>query len=166
MTRKASFFWEKESAGYSLPQLHRLSPTKVPEAMLIRIGRKSNQSKRLIKHLGTDDRVVYRCPSAGEVAYCYNAADMLCFPSFYEGIGLSLLEAMTPDLPVVAGNRSSTPEVVSDTTEIVLDPSDVGCFTHWMLEISTNREFKSTVSGNEFKRSLNFGSSECARETF
>ena len=136
----------------------------IPEAMLIRIGRKSNQSKRLIESIGIEDRVIYRYPSAEEVAYYYNAADILCFPSFCEGFGLPLLEAMASGLPVVAGDRSSTPEVVGDTA-ILLDPFDVEGFTHSMYEISTNKELRDTVSGNEFRRSQNFSWSRCARET-
>jgi glycosyltransferase involved in cell wall biosynthesis len=146
-----------------LKAFHRLLEN-VPEAMLIRIGRKSNQSKRLIEHLGIEDRVIYRYPSSEEVAYYYNAADILCFPSFHEGFGLPLLEAMASGLPVVAGDRSSTPEVLGDTG-LLLDPFDVEGFTHWMHEILTNKELRNTVSENEFRRSLNFSWSKCARET-
>ena len=41
-------------------------------------------------------------------------ADVLAFPSRYEGFGLPLLEAMHAGTPVIAGDNSAMPEVVAD----------------------------------------------------
>ena len=40
-------------------------------------------------------------------------ADVFLFPTFYEGFGIPILEAQSVGTPVVAGNNSSIPEVVS-----------------------------------------------------
>jgi glycosyltransferase involved in cell wall biosynthesis len=50
----------------------------------------------------------------------------LCFvyPSYFEGFGLPPLEAMKCGTPVVAGNRTSLPEVVGDAG-LLIDPFDV-----------------------------------------
>lgn len=42
----------------------------------------------------------------------YAAADLLLFPSLYEGFGLPILEALLCGLPVVTGQTSSLPEVL------------------------------------------------------
>lgn len=44
----------------------------------------------------------------------YRAADVLAFPTYYEGFGLPPLEAMATGCPVVASNASTMPEVVGD----------------------------------------------------
>jgi glycosyltransferase involved in cell wall biosynthesis len=44
----------------------------------------------------------------------YTAADVFAFPSFYEGIGLPPLEAMSCGTPVVISDAASLPEVVGD----------------------------------------------------
>lgn len=44
----------------------------------------------------------------------YSTADILLFPSLYEGFGLPILEAMAFNLQIVASNRASIPEVGSD----------------------------------------------------
>src|SRR5579864_2760394 len=44
----------------------------------------------------------------------YQQCAVFAFPSFYEGFGLPLLEAMQCGAPVVAGNNSSQVEVVGD----------------------------------------------------
>jgi glycosyltransferase involved in cell wall biosynthesis len=52
----------------------------------------------------------------------YNLADVLAFPSIYEGFGLPPLEAMACGTPVVTSDRSSLPEVVGEAGLMV--PSD------------------------------------------
>jgi len=44
----------------------------------------------------------------------YSLADVLVFPSLYEGFGLPPLEAMACGTPVVTSNSSSLPEVIGD----------------------------------------------------
>lgn len=49
----------------------------------------------------------------------YSAAEMVAFPSRYEGFGLPALEAMRCGTPVVVSNRGALPEVVGDAALIV-----------------------------------------------
>lgn len=52
--------------------------------------------------------------SREDLAALYRAADLLLFPSRYEGFGLPVLEAMSAGLPVVAAREGSVPEVAGD----------------------------------------------------
>jgi len=53
-------------------------------------------------------------PSNEDLHALYSMAYALAFPSFYEGLGLPLLEAMNFGTPVIASDRGSIPEVVGD----------------------------------------------------
>ncbi|MEM3573400.1 MAG: glycosyltransferase family 1 protein, partial [Nitrososphaeria archaeon] len=86
----------------------------VPDALLVRVGERTASMKSLINALGLQSKVMYRKASPNEVALYYNAADLLAYPSYYEGFGNPPLEAMSSGLPVIAGNRTSIPEVVGD----------------------------------------------------
>ena len=54
----------------------------------------------------------------------YASARVLVLPSLDEGFGLTVLEAMSAGIPVVASNRGSLPEVTGGAATL-LDPTDV-----------------------------------------
>jgi alpha-1,3-rhamnosyl/mannosyltransferase len=51
-------------------------------------------------------------------------ADIMAFPSRYEGFGLPILEAMHRGTPVVAADATAIPEVLGDAG-VLVDPGDV-----------------------------------------
>lgn len=58
----------------------------------------------------------------------YSGAEVLVYPTLYEGFGLPVLEAFSCKAPVVTSNISSLPEIAADAAEIV-DPYDVDSIT-------------------------------------
>ncbi len=63
--------------------------------------------------------------SDAHLAALYRNAELFLFPSFYEGFGFPILEAMSCGLPVVTSDVSSMPEVSGYPSELLCDPSDV-----------------------------------------
>jgi glycosyltransferase involved in cell wall biosynthesis len=59
--------------------------------------------------------------SEQELIYLYNLCYLFVFPSFHEGFGLPVLEAMRCGAPVIASNLSSLPEVVGNI-DALFDP--------------------------------------------
>jgi glycosyltransferase involved in cell wall biosynthesis len=51
----------------------------------------------------------------------YNSLDLFIFPSFYEGFGLPIIEAMACGIPIMASSTSSLIEIAKDTG-ILIDP--------------------------------------------
>lgn len=76
-----------------------------------------------------------------EVAYFYQNAEVFVYPSFYEGFGLPVLEAMTLGTPVVTSNRSSLPEVTGNAG-LLVDPDDSIELANNILKIIENSEFR------------------------
>lgn len=53
-----------------------------------------------------------------------SAAEMLVYPSFFEGFGIPILEAMYAETPVIASQTTSMPEVGGDAA-LYIDPHNV-----------------------------------------
>ena len=64
----------------------------------------------------------------------YNAAKIFLFPSFYEGFGYPVLEAMQSGIPVVTSNTSSLPEIV-EGFGIMHEPDDIISFTGSIFQL-------------------------------
>jgi glycosyltransferase involved in cell wall biosynthesis len=61
--------------------------------------------------------------SDADIAGLLDLAGAFVFPSFYEGFGLPVLEAMARGVPVACSDRSSLPEVAGDAA-LLFDPGD------------------------------------------
>jgi alpha-1,3-rhamnosyl/mannosyltransferase len=71
--------------------------------------------------LGADGLVELGHLSDADLHGFYRAVDAVVVPSFYEGFGLPLLEAMAQGVPVVSSNTTSMPEVGGDDV-LYFDP--------------------------------------------
>jgi glycosyltransferase involved in cell wall biosynthesis len=136
----------------------------VPDALLMRIGERTARIGKIINALGLTGRVFYSKADQSKIGFYYNAADLLAFPSYCEGFGNPPLEAMSSGCPVIAGNRTSVPEVVGDAG-ILLNPFDVDGFAYWMREVLTNEDLEEKLSRKGLERSMIFRWEKCARET-
>lgn len=118
---------ELASRRTSLPQLVLAGKaTEQSGPWLDRIGRAP--LSRLVRHIG------YVEP--GQRQSLYAGARMLVQPSFEEGFGLPVLEAMTMGVPVVAANAGALPEVAGDAALLVSpsDPSDMATAIERLLD--------------------------------
>jgi glycosyltransferase involved in cell wall biosynthesis len=63
-------------------------------------------------------------PSRADLIALYSMADLFVFPSWFEGFGIPILEAMRCGAPVIASDRYAIPEVVGDAG-LLVDAEDV-----------------------------------------
>jgi len=77
--------------------------------------------------------------SLEEFPLLYAAAEMLLYPSFYEGFGLPILEAQACGCPVVTSNVSSMPEVVGEGA-ILVDPNSTADIIRGIREVGEIRD--------------------------
>jgi glycosyltransferase involved in cell wall biosynthesis len=62
-------------------------------------------------------------PSRNDLIALYSQAAAFVFPSWYEGFGIPILEAMTCGAPVIASDRTSIPEVAGGAA-LLMDAED------------------------------------------
>jgi glycosyltransferase involved in cell wall biosynthesis len=68
----------------------------------------------------------------------YNLADLMVYPSIYEGFGIPPLEAMACGTPVVTSNASSLPEVVG-AAGLMASPTNIEALSDAMAQVLGNR---------------------------
>jgi glycosyltransferase involved in cell wall biosynthesis len=94
----------------------------------------------------------------------YNAACLLVHPAFYEGFGLTPLEAMACGTPVVVSNTSSLPEVVGDAA-LLVEPTDVDGMTVAMWRLLSDEALRQQMVDKGLKRARMFSWKKAALET-
>jgi glycosyltransferase involved in cell wall biosynthesis len=121
------------------PDLHFLLAGDGPEEQMLR---------EKASALGIANRVTF----SGYVAdtrLVYLAADVLLMPSRYEGLPMTLLEAMAMGLPVVASKLDGIAEVIGDGAEGFLAPSDdAALFAERTAALLADAELSSRISKN------------------
>jgi glycosyltransferase involved in cell wall biosynthesis len=94
----------------------------------------------------------------------YSAAEMLVYPSLYEGFGLPPLEAMACGCPVVTSDVSSLPEVVGDAA-IRVDPYDVAAIARAMADLLNRPDLRAGLVEQGLQRARLFSWERAATET-
>ncbi len=94
----------------------------------------------------------------------YNAADLFCYPSLYEGFGLPVLEAMACGTPVITSNVSSLPEVAGDGARLV-DPFDVDALANALGETLTDEHARLAWREKGLLRARQFSWERTAQQT-
>lgn len=113
----------------------------------------------------TRDIIFTSCITNEDKASVYTLASIFVYPSFFEGFGIPVLEAMRCGVPVVTSNCSSLPEVV-DRGAIMVDPDKPDELYLAMKELLLDRDLAGKFSQLGQKQSMRFSWRTSARETF
>ena len=92
----------------------------------------------------------------------YRTASMLVLPSFEEGFGLPVLEAMAIGLPVIVSNRGSLPELAGDAA-LTVDPEDQHALADAMRRVLTDVPLRRRMSEAGLRRARGYRWSDSAR---
>lgn len=98
-----------------------------------------------------------------DLANLYRNALSLVLPSFDEGFGLPVLEAMFQGCPVCCSNTSCLPEIAGDAA-LFFDPNDIDDIAHTLLKICDDK-IRSELREKGFLNLKRFSWESCARET-
>jgi glycosyltransferase involved in cell wall biosynthesis len=94
----------------------------------------------------------------------YNSADLFVAPSFYEGFGTTLLEAMACGCPIVASRTGSCPEI-TDGAAVLADPFDPSDFATKIKMVLENDGLKEDLRRKGLQRAKFFSREKTASLT-
>ena len=116
-----------------------------------------------VEELGLTNKVHFTGFVADEeLIYLYNGAQVFVYPSFYEGFGIPVLEAMACKIPVIVSNTSSLPELVGDAGMLV-DPHSQEGFAEAMRKVLGDKDEAERLSEKGYLRSANFSWEKSAK---
>ncbi len=109
-------------------------------------------------------RVLTR-PTRQELITLYSMAAAFAFPSWIEGFGMPILEAMACGAPVLTSNRGAAPEVAGNAA-LVSDAEDVDQWATQIQRVLTTPVVAQQLRSDGFKRVAQFSWCRAAQETF
>jgi glycosyltransferase involved in cell wall biosynthesis len=94
----------------------------------------------------------------------YNACEFFVFPSFYEGFGLPVLEAMACGKAVACSSTSAVHEV-ADAAAILFDPNSVDDMARALIDLAVDAELRNRMSRLGAQRAAQFSWRRSAEQT-
>ncbi len=99
-----------------------------------------------------------------ELCYLYNLAEVFVYPSFYEGFGFPIAEALCCGAAVVTSNVSSCPEVAGDAA-LCIDPASPQAMAGAIASILEDNVLKQRLQSKAIVRGEQFSFLKTAQET-
>jgi glycosyltransferase involved in cell wall biosynthesis len=99
-----------------------------------------------------------------ELVHFYAACDLFVFPSFYEGFGLPILEAMACGRAVACSNSSAMPEV-ADSAALLFDPRSTEAIGQAIKDILLDAELRTRLERLGSQRAAAFSWEKAAEQT-
>ena len=90
-----------------------------------------------------------------ELVNLYRTCYLFVFPSFHEGFGLPVLEAMNCGAPVIASQLTSLPELIGNN-DFLFDPHNAKDISSLIYKSLTNKEFYQSICSNSRERKKYF----------
>lgn len=94
----------------------------------------------------------------------YSLAEMLVFPSLYEGFGFPVVEAMACGTPVLTASTSSLGEIAADAA-LCVDPTSVAAIAEALDSGLRDEALRATLRQKGLARAQHFTWTRCAAET-
>ena len=102
--------------------------------------------------------------AADDIAILYNAAGAFIYPSFSEGFGMPVIEAMACGTPVITSNTTSLPEVAGDAA-VIIDPANTEAIAAAMKQIVNDKILYHTLQNAGLKNAERFSWENAAAKT-
>lgn len=99
----------------------------------------------LAKELGVAEAVIF-AGFVADIEVVYQALDVFLFPSFFEGLGTSLLAAMSYEIPSVAFQCCAFAEIIeNEKTGLLVEKGNVHEIAKAVTRLLTDKQFAQTI---------------------
>jgi len=110
---------------------------------LVLVGGKSKYAEEIAQNMQQNIRILYGVPSS-DLPALYQGASLCVYPSFFEGFGIPIVEALHSGIPVVAATGSCLEEAGGEGT-LYANPLDVNDLADKMRQVLTNDSLRNDL---------------------
>jgi glycosyltransferase involved in cell wall biosynthesis len=105
----------------------------------------SKELENLVRFISHKSDIIFLGrASENELTKIIPSALAMVYPSFFEGFGIPILEAMYSDIPVITSNVTSMPEVGGDAA-LYVNPTSINSIFNALLEIQNSHKLRSEL---------------------
>ncbi len=151
--RAYHFLHEKNKESHFI---HELPPLVIYGKLLPQLAPLSLDAEKLAKELNLKKQIkLLNMVPQNDLPALFDGAEIFVYPSFYEGFGMPVLEAMNHGVPVITAKNSSLPEVGMDAV-LYCHPQDFRDIAMVMKNLLLNKNLRETLSKRGKERAKEF----------
>jgi glycosyltransferase involved in cell wall biosynthesis len=121
--------------------------------------------KKIIDGLKLKYKIIQISANEVEMINLYRNAELFIYPSYYEGFGMPLIEAMAYHCPVVCSNTSCFPEIAKDAA-IYFDPYSIENMVEVTKKLLDDSVLRNEMIQKGIQRKDFFSWKKCADDHF
>lgn len=143
-----------------------LAQSEITQQLIIagRAGSADNELRASVRARGLETRVRFiGIVPDQDLPAIISAADLVVYPSIFEGFGLPALEAMACGTPVITTNASSLPEVMGDAG-LMFEPGNVDALASIIKRLLDSESARCEAAAVGFARAQTFSWTRSARQ--
>lgn len=125
---------------------------------LLVIGEGRSYKEKILSYISQhqlSQKVIFLKPDFDDLPALYQQAQIFIYPSYFEGFGIPILEALFSQTPVITSNCSSLPEAAGANAYLI-DPQDSTQIAHGIEKILSDETFKKNMIEKGYQHAQQF----------
>ena len=158
-----SLIERKNLLGIIEAYAHLPSDLQLP---LVIIGQGDSYKKKVLKlsnQLSITKRLIFLRPDFEDFPALYQLAKIFLYPSYFEGFGIPVLEALFSETPIITSTKSSLPEAAGDGA-ILVDPDNSEAIAEGIQSLLSSEQLRKNLTEKGYQHALNFKGEQLSGE--